>query len=307
MRNQPKRLQKGDTVGVISPSSPVNREHLHKSLPFLEGMGLNVKLGKSVERDIGYLAGTDEERLADFHAMVEDPGVQGIICSGGGYGAARFVDQIDFQLLKEHPKVFWGFSDITILLTAIGQYSDLITFHGPMLASNVGKDEFTELSAKMFGQLMEPRELYYTEAISPLQTIRGGVAQGELVGGNLTRIGDMIGTKFELETDGKILLIEDISDDPERADSQLNQLRLSRKLENVAGVVIGDFKKAETGSDASDVSLEAVFRFHFAELGVPVVNGFKIGHCEPHFAVPLGADARLDADAKTLTVLPGVQ
>ncbi|AQQ54258.1 S66 peptidase family protein [Planococcus lenghuensis] len=307
MRKQPERLKKGDTVGVISPSSPVDRESLQRALPFLRDMGLNVKLGQAAERDLGYLAGTDAERLADFHAMFEDPDVQGIICAGGGFGAARIVDRIDYQLVREQPKVFWGFSDITVLHTAIGQYADLVTFHGPMLASNVGKPEFTELSAKMFGQLLEPRELHYNEAISPLTAIRGGIAQGELVGGNLTRIRDLIGTKFDLEMAGKILLIEDVSNDPERADSQLTQLRLARKFEDAAGIVIGDFKEDAESADPSGRALQEVFRHHFGNLGVPVVSGFKIGHCEPHFAVPLGADARLDGDAKTLTVLPGIR
>ena len=136
------------------------------------------------------MAGTDEERLEDLHDMFADPTIKGIICAGGGYGSARYTDHIDLQLMNEHPKILWGFSDITFLHTAMGLYSNLVTFHGPMLASCVGKDSFHELSAKMFQQLFEPMELHYTEEISPLETIAGGVAQGELVGGNLSLLAE---------------------------------------------------------------------------------------------------------------------
>src|SRR5690606_31281285 len=116
--------------------------------------------------------------------------------------------KIDYQLMQENPKIFWGFSDITFLHTAMGLYSNLVTFHGPMLATNVAKESFHELSAKMFQQLFEPMELHYTEAIAPLETVSGGVAQGELVGGNLSLLASGIGTKFEVDTKGKLVLLE---------------------------------------------------------------------------------------------------
>lgn len=307
MRTLPKRLKKGDTVGIISPSSPPNLENLKKALPFLESLGLNIKMGKSVEAKNGHLAGTDDERLADLHAMFEDPEVAGIICAGGGYGAARYTDRIDFQMIKENPKVFWGYSDITFLHTAIGEYAELVTFHGPMLASDVGKETFHERSARMFGQLFGPFELFYSEEISPLTALAGGVAQGELVGGNLSLIRSGIGTKFELDVKGKILLIEDIDEEPYQVDELLNHLKMARKFDEAAGIVIGDFKNAEAKNKERSLTLDEVLDDYFKDLKVPVVKGFKIGHCEPHFSVPLGVPARLDADAKTLTILPGVE
>ncbi|MGI2327709.1 S66 peptidase family protein [Planococcus sp. YIM B11945] len=307
MRTLPKRLQIGDTVGVIAPSSPPNMDDLKKALLFLEGMGLNVKLGKSVGAENGYLAGEDDARLADFHDMFEDKSITGIFCARGGYGSSRFTDRIDFDLVKENPKVFWGYSDITFLHTAIGEYAGLVTFHGPMLATDVALEQFHERSARMFGQLFAPFELHYSEEIAPLTTIRGGVAEGELVGGNLSMIRAGIGTKFELDTKDKILLIEDIGEEPYKVDERLNQLRMARKLEGVAGIVIGDFQNAEPTNPDATLTMEQVFNDYFSKLNVPVVHGFKIGHCEPHFSVPLGAKARLDGDAKTLTVLPGVE
>lgn len=307
MRKLPKRLKKGDTVGIIAPSSPPNQENLQKALPFLEELGLKIKLGKSVDAAHGYLAGTDEERLADLHAMFEDPEVAGIICAGGGFGAARYADKIDYAMIMENPKVFWGYSDITFLHTALGEYAEMVTFHGPMLASDVGKPEFHERSGRMFGQLFEPFELHYTEEVAPLKTLVGGVAQGELVGGNLSLIRSAIGTKFDLDVKGKILLIEDIDEEPYEVDEMLNQLRMARKFDEAAGIVIGDFKNASPKKRKPSLTLDQVFNDYFSGLKIPVVKGFKIGHCEPHFSVPLGALARLDGDAKTLTILPGVE
>ena len=307
MKTLPNRLKRGDTVGVIAPSSPPNLENLNKALPFLEELGLKVKLGSSVEAKHGYLAGTEEERLADLHAMFEDPEVAGIICAGGGYGAARLTDKIDFAMIKENPKVFWGYSDITFLHTAIGEYADLVTFHGPMLASDVGKQEFHERSGRMFGQLFAPFELHYDEGISTLTAVSRGVAQGELVGGNLGLLRSSIGTKFEIDTKNKILLIEDIEKQPYEVDGMLNQLRMARKFEELAGVVIGDFKNSDPKQPEESLNLDQIFDHYFKDLGVPVVKGFKIGHCEPHFSVPLGALAKLDANEMTLTVLPGVK
>ena len=307
MRIRPKRLERGDTIGIVAPSSPPNQESLQCSLAFLEQLGLKWRFGKHVNNVNGYLAGTDDERLQDLEEMFADPSIAGIICAGGGYGSARYTDQLDLQLIKENPKIFWGFSDITFLHTAIGLYSNLVTFHGPMLASCVGKDTFHELSAKMFQQLFEPMELHYTEDISPLTSLQGGVAQGEIVGGNLSLLTNTIGTKFEIDTKDKLLFIEDVGEEPYRVDGMLNQLRMAGKLADAAGFVIGDFSEAEPKAGRGTLTLDEVFRNYMGGLGKPVVEGFKIGHCEPHFAIPLGVLAKLDADKKTLTILPGVE
>lgn len=306
MKIRPERLKKGDTIGIVSPSSPPGREELERSLVFLESLGLKWKFAKNAKNIHGYLAGTDDERLADLEEMFLDPEVKGIICSSGGYGAGRITERLDMEIVKANPKIFWGFSDITFLHTAIGRDANLVTFHGSMLGPNIGKDTFQELSGKMFQQLFGPMELHYTEAISPLEMIAPGVGQGELIGGNLSLLARMIGTKYEIDTSGKILLIEDIGEEAARVDGLLNQLRMAGKFNNVAGIVIGDFANTETKKKWT-LTLDEVFDDYFKDLPAPVVKGFKIGHCEPHFAVPLGVPAKLDADEKTLTILPGVE
>ncbi|WP_373893957.1 LD-carboxypeptidase [Virgibacillus sp. CBA3643] len=303
---RPARLQQGDTIGVIAPAGPPDPEKLKQAIPFFENMGLHVKLGKHVDEVHGYLAGTDETRLEDMHEMIVDTRVKAIIFARGGYGTARIAADIDYTLIKNNPKIIWGYSDITYLHTAIRQATGLVTFHGPMLASDIAKEDFDRLSALMFKQLFEPMRLFYSEKVGcPLQVLAHGKAEGELVGGNLSLLVSSIGTPHEIKTKGKILMLEDIGEGPYRVDGMLNQLKLAGKLADVAGIVLGDFAEAQAALEAS-LTLEQVFRDYLCPLGVPVMSGFKIGHCFPHFAVPLGVRATLTTADKTLIIEPGV-
>ncbi|SET65664.1 muramoyltetrapeptide carboxypeptidase [Oceanobacillus limi] len=302
----PKALQQGDTIAVIAPAGPVDKERLDKGVSFLKEKGLYVELGKHVKAVHGYLAGRDEERLADFHQMVADPMIKGIIFARGGYGAGRIAADIDYELIRANPKIIWGYSDITYLHTAVRQQTGLVTFHGPMPASDIASEEFDALSAKGFDQLFRETELCYREEISPLQVLNGGVATGPLVGGNLSLIISTLGTRYEIDTRGKLLFIEDIDEVPYRIDGMLNQLKLAGKLEHAAGIVVGDFAKAVPKKEPS-LSLQEVFEHYFGKLTCPVMSGFKIGHCYPHIAIPLGAKATLNTYQKTLHVEAGVR
>ncbi len=299
MKTTVPHLQKGDLVGVIALSSHVEPEKLGEGLSFLDELGLHYIVGDSIYAQHHYLAGNDDMRLIDFQDMVKNPQVKAIFCITGGYGSARIAEKIDYALLEENPKIFWGFSDITYLHCAINEYANLITFHGPMLMAT---SKIDNLSKKMFLQLFSPMEIQYTEAISPLTTIAEGVARGELIGGNLQRLVNTVGTKFEVCTEGKILLLEERGEAIPKIDAMLQQLKQARKLEQLAGVVIGSF--IETGSDEEE--LHAVIKDYFAELGIPVMAGFKFGHENTNIAIPLGADAILDAQEKVLKILPGV-
>jgi len=292
-------LEKGDTVGLVALSSKVKPEKLGDAIAFLEELGLNYIIGDTIQAKHDYLAGSDEERLADFHEMVSNPEVKAIFCVKGGYGSARIAEKIDYGLLEENPKIFWGYSDLTYLHCAINEYANLVTFHGPLLMS---VDRIDDLSKKMFLQLFSPMELQYTEDIAPLTTIAPGVARGQIIGGNLRRLVNTLGTKFEVRTEGRILLIEDIAETIPRIDSMLQQLKQARKLEQLAGVIIGSF----TQTEADEAALMTLMKDYFADLGVPVVVGFKIGHDSTNIAIPLGVDAILDAQEKILKILPGV-
>lgn len=299
MKSTVPHLQKGDTVGLVALSSQAQPEKLGDAIAFLEELGLNYIIGHTIQAKHDYLAGSDEERLTDFHEMVRNPEVKAIFCVKGGYGSARIAEKIDYGLLEENPKIFWGFSDLTYLHCAINEYANLVTFHGPLLMSVRRIDD---LSKKMFLQLFSPMEVQYTEDISPLTTIAPGVARGEIIGGNLRRLVNTLGTKFEVCTEGRILLMEELGESIPKIDAMLQQLKQARKLEQLAGVVIGSFTQIE----ADEAALFALMKDYFEDLGVPVVAGFKIGHDSTNIAIPLGVDAILDAQEKILKILPGV-
>lgn len=302
MKIRPMRLQQGDTVGIINLSSPLTLDALGTKLAFLEQLGLHYKLGNTIQSYEGYLAGTDEERLKDFHDMVLDPEIKAIFLVKGGYGISRIIDKISYPLLEENPKIIWGFSDATALHTQVNEFANLVTFHGPMLSSPNG--ELDALSQKMFQQLFQPIEIQYTESISALSVIVPGTVRGELVGGNLNRLVSTLGTKFEIDMRNKIILLEDIGESIEEVDQMMNQLRLARKLEQVAGFVIGDFNLPDANYTYENIV--ALMESYLKPLNKPAIAGFKIGHCEPNIAIPLGVDAILDADTKVLRILPGV-
>lgn len=301
----PKALERGDTIGIIAPASPPDQKRLKAAIPFFTDLGLKVKLGKNINKVYGYLAGNDDERLDDFHQMVADDGIKAIVFACGGYGTARIASRLDYELIKQHSKIIWGYSDITYLHTAIRQKTGLVTFHGPMLSSDIADSDFDPLSAASFQQLFKPTILQYNETISNLEVLVEGKATGELVGGNLTLLISTLGTEFEIQTKGKVLLLEDIDEQPYRIDSMLNQLTLTGKLEEAAGVIIGPFTNAEPKKKPS-LSLEIILRHYLENLSIPVLSGFKIGHCNPHFGVPLGVEATIDSQAKTLSIMPGV-
>lgn len=304
---RPERLQTGDTIGVIASAGSPVQTYLNRAIPVLEKMGLKVSLGTNINKVHGYLAGTDEERLSDFHEMVGDPTIKAIFFARGGYGTPRIVPDIDYQLVKNNPKIIWGYSDITYLHTAIHQATGLVTFHGPMLASDVGKDDFHALSLNQFGQLFEPTTLIYSEIASPLQVIKHGYANAPVVGGNLSLLVSGIGTPYEINTKDKLLLIEDIDEVPYKVDGMLNQLKLAGKFDDAAGIMIGDFANCSPKTDKPSLTLDQVFHHYFSNLQIPVMSGFKIGHCQPHFAIPLGISASLSTYNKLVKINPGVE
>ena len=303
---KPQRLRKGDTIGIIAPASPPNQENLQRSFLFLEELGLKVKLGKHLYDQYGYLAGEDKDRLADLHKMFMDREVKAVICAGGGYGTGRIASQIDYSLIKNNPKIFWGYSDITFLHTAIRQQSDLVTFHGPMLASDIGKVDVDPLSKEYFKQLFEPTSIQYTNELSPLEALIGGKASGEITGGNLSLIASTIGTRFEIKTKDKLLLIEDINEEPRAIDRMLNQLYMAGKLTEAAGIIIGDFNNCVPERELS-LQLDEVISHYMKLANKPALKGFKFGHCSPHISIPLGVQAELDTEKGQLIIDSGIQ
>lgn len=301
---KPKALKFGDTIGIISPSSPTAKENILKAHDYLVDMGFNVKMGKSPYERNGYLSGKDDIRAEDINLMFGDKEVDGIICMRGGYGTPRILDLIDYNIIRSNPKVFVGYSDITALHIAFNQLADLVTFHGPMISSDM-IDGFSIFSKdSLLKTIMgEPIEILNNPKGEEIITINEGIAKGRIIGGNLSLIADTIGTPYEIDLKGKILFIEEISEEPYNIDRMLNQLRLSKKLEESEGIILGDFNDCDPKKYEESLSLLDVIYDYFKPLGKPCIYNFQSGHCNPMITVPFGINASLDAKRKELIIL----
>jgi muramoyltetrapeptide carboxypeptidase len=301
------KLKPGDTVGIIAPASPPKKEALEKAISFLEGLGLVVKIGSSVHYKYGYLAGTDEKRVEDIHTMFLDPDVKAIICACGGYGTGRLVSKLDYELIAGNPKIFWGYSDITFLHTAIHQKTGLVTFHGPMLSSDVGLPDVHELTKQSFGQLFENKSVEFTHKTTPLRTVVEGKASGQVIGGNLTLLVSTLGTDYEVDTKEKILFIEDIDEEPYKVDRMLNQLKMAGKFQDAEGIIIGDFKNCGPDKRKESLTLDQLFDEYIKPANKPAMKGFLIGHSSPCLAIPVGSVGRINTKEKALIVESGIK
>jgi muramoyltetrapeptide carboxypeptidase len=304
---KPMRLKTGDTVGIVAPAGTPKRQALEKGIQFLEEAGLKVKLGDHVYKEYGYLAGSDEDRAEDLHRMFSDREVKAIFCARGGYGSSRVTSLLDYQLISENPKIFWGYSDITFLHLAISKKTGLVTFHGPMIASDFGRENTNPLTGESLQQVFSGNQLFFpSEGQSELKSVVDGLAFGPLTGGNLTLIASTLGTPYEIETTGKILFIEEINEEPRSVDRMLNQLLLAGKLQNAAGIVLGDFHDC-FAEGAPSFDLKEVLEHYLKLANRPSLQGLKIGHCSPNFGIPLGVNAILDANRCQLQIESGVR
>ncbi|UVL99033.1 LD-carboxypeptidase [Pseudomonas atacamensis] len=284
------------TIGVIAPAGPGALD-TEKALQWMRARGYGLKVFPGVYEKDGYLAGSDDVRLRDLHAAFADPEVDAIICLRGGYGTPRLLDRIDYDLLSRHAKPFVGYSDITALHLAISRYAGFVTFHGPLLNADLLGDKepptVTSFFAMLRGQLKSGSVLSHPAAY-PLSTVEPGIAHGRLLGGNLAMIAATLGTPYEIDVEGVILFIEDINEPLYRIDRLLTQMRLAGKLARLRGVLVGDIAGVEVDA------LNRLLKQTFEPLRIPVLSGWRSGHCDPNLTLPLGALVRLDAGKQEL-------
>lgn len=307
---KPKRLKAGDTVGVIAPSSSISEESFAKALQNLSNLGVKTKVGQYARGEKGFLAGTDAERLHDIHWAFGDKEIDAVWCVRGGYGLSRLLPQVDFALIKQNPKIFIGYSDITALHVAIFQNTGLVTFHGPVAASEMSDYSKTHV----VNALMNPSAPYkialspYNQAqTSPLfktETITPGRCRGPLIGGNLSLLSAMAGTPSGLKNlKGKILFLEDIEERPYRVDRMLTQLRQSVDLRALAGIALGVFEGCQPPAGRPSQTVQEVIKDRLGDLGVPLIYGLSFGHIRDQCTLPLGVEAELNTEKATLTLL----
>jgi muramoyltetrapeptide carboxypeptidase len=297
---KPKKLNRGDIIGIISPSSPVSdKVKLDRGVSYFEKMGYRVKVGANAMKEWGYLAGTDEERVEDIHNMFLDKEVKLIICLRGGYGASRLLDKIDYSIVKNNPKIFCGYSDITVLQNAFYHKTGLVTFAGPMAGVDFYKEisKFTEQNFWKAVSSSEPIKLDCPDG-ERLNSYRNGIAEGRLVGGNLTLFSSLIGTEYMPDSEGKILFLEEVGEAPYRIDRMLNQLRLSGFLGKVKGVILGRFKDCvENDPQRKSLKLEEVMENYFAKnFHAPVIYHLSHGHIKDNLTLPIGVNIKIDGN-----------
>lgn len=307
----PPRLGPGARVALIAPSGPLlERDDRVRAEALCRALGFEPRVLPHAECAYGYLAGTDAERLSDLNAALTDPQYDAVWCLRGGDGMNRIVAEVDFAGFGRAPKAVIGFSDITVLLLALWRECGVVSFHGP-----VAREAMPGLARRSFEAVLTrstpagtlelpaaPADVLVPEE-GRVITLVGGRAEGRLIGGNLTLLQSLVGTRFAADLRGAILFLEDVNEDLYRIDRMLAHLRLAGVLDGVAGVAIGQFTDCRRATPDGGLGLDAVLGSYFAPLGVPVVMGLPIGHIPAQWTVPVGVRAALDADAGTLALL----
>lgn len=285
----PPALQLGDKIALLAPCSPVDPAQIQPAADFIRELGYTPEVYPSCFAKRGYLAGDDSLRANDINRAFADPTIKGIIAMRGGYGGARLAKFLDYAIIKANPKLFCGFSDVTVLHALLNQRCDLVTFHTPMPAvSAMREDSFTRegLADILRGNI--PHEL--CNATEPMECLCAGGAEGILTGGNLTVIASTVGTPYELETRGKILFLEDVGEKAYAIDRAMIHLRDGGLLAKCSGILLGTWQDCEP---PLDFSWKELFLAHFSSLHIPVLWNLQCGHSVPSLSIPLGVKAKI--------------
>lgn len=286
---KPKKLEKGDTISIIAPSGGVESdENLLRATAYLKSLGYNVKWGKNVLKSNKYLAGTDNERLEDLHNAFKDKGINAIIALRGGYGAIRLINKIDYNLIKQNPKIFAGYSDITGLSAMLLKHSGLITYSAPMINGDFGiksKDQFT---IDNFFKTVATTE---KQEIKAQTILKEGKASGITFGGNLATLVSLCGLDF-IPNQKFIFFAEDLNEPVYKLDKMFTQLlNIEEFRKNISGIVFGEFLDIDNDEWLNSLQKEIV-----QELKVPAISGLKITHAREKLTIPIGIESAISND-----------
>ncbi|WP_276485071.1 S66 peptidase family protein [Paraflavitalea pollutisoli] len=291
MVKTPPYLVPGDTIGITCPAGYMDADKAQTCIDVLQQWGYTVKVGKTLGSDsTNYFSGTDEERLADFQAMLDDDSVKAILCGRGGYGMGRIIDHINFKAFKKQPKWIIGFSDITVLHAHIYSNYNIASLHAPMAAA-FNDEGFKNEYVQSLKHAFEGKTARYH--CEPHEYNQKGEAIGELVGGNLSLLAHIVGTPSDVKTKGRILFLEDVGEYKYNVDRMLYQLKRAGKLDKLAGLVIGGFtdnKDTERpfGKPIYDIIHEIVQEYDY-----PICFNFPVSHEAPNYALKVGVGYKL--------------
>ena len=281
----PRLLHPGDKIAITAASSPANEKKLRAGIRALESLGLKIQVFDSCHTQHAYLAGTDDIRLKNLHTAFADQSIKGIFMARGGYGAGRLLPYLDYGLIKNNPKVFVGFSDVTALHIVFNQICKMVTFHGPMPGANLNDeaDALTIQSLKQmtFAQWLAP------QTVPTARTLFPGNAAGILTGGNLSLIAASLGTPFEINTRGRILFMEEIEEEPYKVDRLFLQLKQAGKFRDAKGIILGDF------SPETPETLNIAIQELIIPENKPTICDLPCGHTNPTLTLPLGVRVSL--------------
>ncbi len=302
----PPYLQPGDTIGISSPSGAITMDEIAPSVALMQSCGFHIEIGKSIGKKDGTFGGTDAERIADFQYMLDNPNIKAIMCGRGGYGIVRIIDRIDFSSLRKHPKWIIGFSDVTVFHAHINRNQRVATIHSKMCnsfpnewakAEPLRQDTILSIQKALQGKPMQ-----YNAAFNSFN--RQGECKGELVGGNLRCLENLSGTDSELETDGKILFLEEVDEQLYNIDRMFWNLKRTGKLEKLAGLVIGGFKiKPDTpGDDKFSLDLQQIILEKVKDTSYPICFDFPVGHQVNNYALKYSCTHQLNVSQSGTTL-----
>ena len=293
---KPKSLNHDDCIGIISPSYWLSEDDLQRTASYLKTNGYKLKFGISNSLRWGPFAGHPQERADDIHRMFSDPDIKAIICARGGYGANRVLPLIDYELIRENPKIFIGYSDITAYLTSITQKTGLITFHGPMLVSY--KKRFVKYNFELMEQILKGTKevkIEYPKVLSP-KVLKPGIAIGPLWGGNMTLLVNRLGTTDHLDTDGVILFLEDLDEYLYAFERMLVQMRTAGLFDHIKGLIIGELDEFKDQEIPFERNTDQIVMDICGDLDIPIVSNFPCGHGTYQATLPISVPAELNAN-----------
>ncbi|TAE54736.1 MAG: LD-carboxypeptidase [Nostocales cyanobacterium] len=298
---KPPKLKIGDTIGLIAPAGIIEKKDIENAKTTFNNLGFKIKTGTHILERYGYLAGTDRNRAQDIHLMFQDPDVKAIIAMRGGWGCNRILPLLNYPLIRSHPKILIGYSDITSLLLAINARSRLITFHGGVATST-----WNEFTVNYWQRILLNGELLTMENNSTpegkIEIINPGTAQGKLIGGNLSVITAMIGSAYLPSFHNNILFLEDIGEDVYRIDRMLTQLKNVGILNQISGFIFGQCTNCQV-SEQNNFTLTEILQQHIQPLNIPAWYGSMIGHIKDKFTIPVGLNVEINADQGIIKTL----
>lgn len=300
-----KKLCFGDTIGIVAPASCDDDNVINEKIEIFKSLGFKIKKGRHLYDKYGYLAGKDKERADDLNEMFANPKIKAIICYRGGYGSIRMLKYLDLSIIKKNPKIFCGFSDITLILNYLYKKCNLITFHGPMINSKLS-DPITKES--LFKALVKGTHPYNIPLYKNCNyyNFRKATTSGILVGGNLSLICNSLKTPYEIDTKNKILLIEDVSENIYSIDRMLNQLIYSKKLLDCKGIILGYFTPNINDKQKNNFSFNELIKKLLIPLKKPIITNFPSGHEYPNITLPIGSLVEIDSLQKKLSIKSSV-